>query len=127
MTCCETLTNPHKKHLCPVDGNLYPFVTTKTIKHQLKTPWLWDDNNQPYFYCDNNNCDVVYFSADGDLILNKDMKIETPLLCYCFGISQKDYVNSPSLKQFVVSQTKQKLCACDTANPSGKCCLKHFS
>jgi len=31
-----------------------------------------------------------------------------------------------AIKAFVVQQTKEKLCACESRNPSGRCCLADF-
>jgi len=32
----------------------------------------------------------------------------------------------PGIRDFVVAQTRLGLCACDTRNPSGRCCLIDF-
>ncbi|MCK5920792.1 MAG: hypothetical protein KAG66_07615, partial [Methylococcales bacterium] len=49
------------------------------------------------------------------------------LLCYCYGVTCQQALNNPDAKAFVLAQTKLKNCACDTRNPSGRCCLKDFS
>jgi hypothetical protein len=46
------------------------------------------------------------------------------LLCYCFGVSRADAACDPALRDFVVAATRDGQCACDTRNPSGRCCLK---
>ena len=48
------------------------------------------------------------------------------MLCYCFGVSRADFDRNPGTKDFVTAQTKAGLCACETSNPSGRCCLKDF-
>ncbi|MDQ6957466.1 MAG: hypothetical protein Q9M21_09760, partial [Mariprofundaceae bacterium] len=54
------------------------------------------------------------------------------MLCHCFDISQSDYSKalqskeSGAMKAFVIQQTKDKLCACESRNPSGRCCLADF-
>lgn len=48
------------------------------------------------------------------------------LLCYCFGVSKKDFQSDLAIREFVVGQTKAGLCSCETSNPSGRCCLKNF-
>lgn len=48
------------------------------------------------------------------------------LLCYCFGFTKQDYKDDPSVREYVIEQTRLKNCSCSTQNPSGKCCLKDF-
>ena len=48
------------------------------------------------------------------------------LICFCFGVSKAVAATNKSVKDFVVKQTKQSSCACETSNPSGRCCLKDF-
>ncbi len=48
------------------------------------------------------------------------------MLCYCFGITKQDYKNDPSLRNYVIEQTRLGNCSCSTENPSGQCCLKDF-
>ena len=48
----------------------YREVTTRTIAHHLKLPWLWDSGNRSFFYCEDPDCEVVYF-ADDDSVITK--------------------------------------------------------
>ena len=54
------------------------------------------------------------------------------MLCHCFDVSESDYRtalqhgSSEAIKAFVVQQTKDKLCACESRNPAGRCCLASF-
>jgi len=80
------------------------------------------------------DCDAVYFGEDGSVLGMGEIRGEIGqkrsgldrLLCYCFGVTQGDAEADPSAKAFVVQQTKQGVCACDSRNPSGRCCLKDF-
>jgi len=50
-------------------------------------------------------------------------------LCYCFDIRYSDLAEAATLKRcrdFVIEQTRSKLCSCETHNPSGRCCLRDF-
>lgn len=129
---CKT-THPNKCR-CPSNGIEYAEVSTRTIAHHINHSWQWDDKGKRYFFCDDPDCDVVYFGEDGAVILKsqlrttvgvKEVSDDTPL-CYCFGISKADALNDPGIRDFVVTATKLKLCSCDTRNPSGHCCLKNF-
>jgi len=54
------------------------------------------------------------------------------MLCYCFDISEAAYRialadgMAKAMKAFVVQQTKEGLCACESRNTSGRCCLADF-
>lgn len=123
-----------KNHRCPINGKAYNKVTIKTILHHIKKPWARSIKNQGYYFCDDPECNVVYFGQDNSVIEKSELrtvvgiktKSKHSLLCYCFGISSDDVENSPESKTFIIKQTKEKMCACNTRNPSGRCCLKDF-
>lgn len=129
---CET--KPPRKYRCPVNGVEYSEVSAKTILHHVKMPWAWSEKKQGYYFCEDPNCDVVYFGEDGSLITKSQVRtpigVEEPSgdapICYCFGVSKRDFSSNPSLKDYVVQKTKKGLCSCETSNPSGRCCLKDF-
>ena len=130
-TCKSTVST---KHRCPVNDIEYREVTTRTIAHHLKQPWLWDSGNRSFFYCEDPDCEVVYFADDDSVITKSELRTKVgiksgsddSLLCYCFGVSKSDVVQNPSIKEYVVEQTKQGQCSCETSNPSGRCCLKDW-
>ena len=123
-----------KKHLCPVNGRDYAEVSVTTIRHHVKASWDWVPTAERYYFCDDAQCDVAYFGSDGSLILTSQLRtrigVKThdadDLLCYCFGVSRAEFSRNPSSRNFIVTQTRANLCACDTRNPSGRCCLKDF-
>ena len=123
-----------KKSGCPVNGRGCLEVSERTILHHIKDEWHGRLTSSRYFFCDDPECDVVYFGEDGSTILKSQLrtriglKENSPeaLLCYCFGVRKGDLHEYPSLRAFVVAQTKAGLCSCDTSNPSGRCCLKDF-
>lgn len=136
--CCSSSTgatdaSPNKSR-CPVNGKRYTKVAMGTIFHHLKSPWQWPLDEQAYYFCDDPECDVVYFGENGSVIEKSDLRIavgikeqtETALICYCFGVTLKDAMTNSEAKQFVLEQTKQGMCSCETSNPSGRCCLKDF-
>lgn len=134
--CCntETSTPAPRKRACPADGTVATEVKPETLLHHLKAPWAQELKPQKYYFCDDPDCDVVYFGEDDSLFCLDEIrgpvgqKLSGPdkLLCYCFGVSQSDYLHNPEVKDFVVAQTKAGSCACDHRNPSGRCCLKDF-
>ena len=135
--CCSrsgSETNQPGRHICPVNGKLYTEVPIVTIMHHIDKPWEWEHPEQRYYYCDDPDCDVVYFGQDNSIIkkysirtqLSSKEKSDSALVCYCFGVNKKQAIENIKAKQFVIDQTRQKKCSCLTSNPSGKCCLKDF-
>ena len=135
--CCTSScqsSQTKKKSPCPQCHNNGTLVSTTTIEHHLKQPWQWQADNQHYYFCDDPACEVAYFSADSrikqsELRLKIGIKTQNPddLICYCYGVSVQQAKANPEIKAFVVDKTKQSNCACETRNPSGRCCLKDFS
>ncbi len=143
--CCSSNNSPSddaghhvapNKHICPVNGKPYTKVPAHTLFHHLKQPWLWKgDLSQQYYFCDDSACEVAYFSEANDIIDKsklrtiigiKEQNNDDALVCYCFGVTYAESRANKGVKDFVVDMTKQKKCACDTRNPSGRCCLKDF-
>ncbi len=134
--CCSSSDTPRtypKRHRCPVNSMQYVSVSPTTMLHHLLAPWAWQPVEQGYYFCDDPECDVVYFAQDDSTITRSSLrtkvgikeKSDSSLICYCFGISKKDASNK-SIKDFVIKSTKEQSCACATRNPSGRCCLKDF-
>lgn len=132
MHACHT--ERPSKHRCPVNGVKYAEVSSRTVAHHLKHPWLLDSQPARYFFCDDPNCDVVYFGSDDSTIRNVQIRTNVgakndskdAMLCYCFGVTKGDALRDPSIRAYIARQTKLGICACDVRNPSGVCCLKSF-
>ena len=123
-----------KKRACPIDRHACVAVEHRTVLHHLKSPWLHPLGPQPYYFCDNPNCAVVYFSGDTQVIgldelrgpIGQKQRGSERLICYCFGVNEAQASTDPAVKAFVIEQTKLGNCDCDIRNPSGRCCLKDF-
>ena len=135
--CCSnscTTGARHNKYRCPVNGKEYKKVSEKTIMHHIKEPWNWEEKKQSYYFCDDPECEVVYFGYDDSIIEKSAVrshvgikdKSDNALVCYCFGVSVKEAATHPEAKAFVFEHTKGHICECEAGNPSGKCCLKDF-
>ena len=106
----------------------------RTISHHIVDVWEWRASASHYYFCDDPECEVMYFGDDGSVILKSQLRTSAGiksganenLLCYCYGISKVDFHRNPATKAFVIAQTRAGLCSCDTSNPSGRCCLKDF-
>lgn len=134
--CCGSGSNKahSKKGTCPIDGYEYTEVPASTIIHHLSKPWAWHAHDETYYFCNNPDCDVVYFSATNQIITRAQLRTDvgqkdpsdSATLCYCFGLTRGEFLRDKSTKAYIVDQTKNKTCACDSRNPSGRCCLKDF-
>jgi len=118
--------------VCPGHGGTCREVPFRTVLHHLRTPWRVALPSQRYFFCDEADCPVVYFGEDGARFEQEALREQVgqkgrageAMLCYCFDIRYAEA--EPALKAYVVEQTRDGLCSCDTRNPSGRCCLKDF-
>jgi len=139
--CCSLPGEPdnsHKnapsRHKCPSNGQNYSKVAYATVLHHVKNSWKNNFGEQAYYFCDDPDCDVVYFGLNNCEITKamvrtvvgvKETSDET-LICYCFGVSKAVAKSDKAAYQFVLEQTKKSNCSCKTSNPSGRCCLKDF-
>ena len=135
--CCSSSKPPvaHPKKLrCPACGSESAEVSARTMAHHLKQVWAWNDFDCRHFFCDVQACEVVYFGENGSVALKSDVRTaigikdasEEALICYCFGVTRVDVRQDGRARAYVLAQTAQGNCACETANPSGRCCLKDF-
>lgn len=135
--CCSTASTRHaapKRYRCPVNGQEYPRVSIKTILHHIAKPWERNLQEQGYYFCDDPDCDTVYFGQDDSVIQNTELKLQVgtkeqsldSLVCYCFGVTKSDAIRMPMIKEYVTTKTREGMCSCETSNPSGRCCLKDF-
>ena len=131
--CCNT-SSSSRKHICPVNGKSYSQVSTRTIMHHISEPWSHELSDTPYYFCSDPDCEVAYFGLNNSIINKTQLRTKigikekqlNTLLCYCFGVTKKQAQENPSIKAYVLEQTKNHTCSCETSNPSGKCCLKDF-
>ena len=141
MTNCDSTNNnkpgTSRKAICPLNGLTYSRVSKKTILHQVKKPWQLNLLDQNYYFCDDPNCDAVYFGEDKSTLIRDNLRIsvgqksheQEKTICYCFDVLSSDLNTEKSReksKAFVIKQTKNSSCDCEIKNPSGKCCLKNF-
>lgn len=131
--CCSSTPETHPgRHPCPVCGNTCREVSTTTILHHIKEPWNWKTTDQGYYFCNTPNCDVAYCGEDNSVIGKSELRTKIglkensteALICYCFGVTSAEA--NAGTRAFVTQKTKERLCACEIRNPSGRCCLKDF-
>ncbi len=127
-------TSASAKHRCPVNGVVYPRVSEKTMLHHLHAPWSESIGDERYYYCDDPDCEVMYFNQRDETIDVESLRTRVGTksrdpggtICYCFGVSAQEANDKPQLRNYVAKQTKAGKCACEVRNPFGRCCLKDF-
>ena len=130
---CNESPKVAKKLPCPQCNKKGTLLSISTIYHHLKQPWAWK-GKRDYYFCDNSDWAVAYFDDGKNLINASELRttigVKTQqaddLICYCYGVSLQAARENPHIKSFVVEMTKHGSCACETRNPSGRCCLKDF-
>lgn len=135
-SCCNNTSTKKERMKCTECGqNCFP-VSRQTMLHQIRFPDNQNMTEDDYSFCANHDCSVGYFSTSAIIpkVQLRAFQLDQPvMLCHCFDISEKAYRTAmadgtaESIKAFVVQQTKEKLCACESRNPSGRCCLVNFS
>lgn len=89
-------------------------------------------------FCAGADCRVIYYAENSDVsFTTNDLRVrvglkesEDPIpLCYCFGFDEADIrdeicrTGGSTIPQKISAMVKQGMCACETKNPSGACCL----
>ena len=123
---------------CSKNGQACKPVGRRTLESLLKPEAKSALIQQPYYFCDAADCDVVYISALADHLIMKDhLKVrvgikesEDPIpLCYCFNYDRKAIVDDVKEKgktdipKIISVHVKAGECRCEETNPSGRCCL----
>lgn len=134
---CECCDKVPRTASCPACRQPGAAVGTATLLHQLATPWRQSPGIEQHYFCNQHDCPVVYFTASGrefsagELRQPVGQKSDAAgrTLCYCFDIRYSDLADPGAARQcrdFVIQKTRDKVCACEQRNPSGRCCLRDF-
>ena len=129
------LPSPRDPAVCPACGRKGKPVGVLTVKHLVRDH-MAVQNPASYSFCRTRDCEVVYF-APGSVFRKPDLKVRVGLkesadpipLCYCFGYDESDIRRDmeehgrTEIPQRIKAEVKAGMCACETRNPSGKCCL----
>ena len=108
----------------------------------LKAELLDDAKGGDYCFCATRECQVVYFGGrgsraftTGDLRVRLGVKARhDPIpLCYCFGFDEshvRDEIRltgATTVGEKISRLVGEGLCACETRNPAGVCCLREVN
>ena len=113
-------------------------VSRKTVLLMVKPDFLEQAMHGNYRFCSAPDCAIVYFDEEGkqqftidDLRVRVGLKVtEDPIpLCYCFGFDESHIrddlsrTGTTTIPQKISQLIREGLCACESRNPSGICCL----
>jgi hypothetical protein len=127
---------------CPVNGARSKQVDMLTVRSLVRHLPLGMPNTQ-YYFCEAQNCDVVYFPFDTQAPIFRRADLLVPVgakethdpmpVCYCFGFTRKDIENEvaetgrSTVADRITAEVQAGNCACEVKNPSGKCCLGNIT
>lgn len=140
--CAPNLENRVEINQCPACGSQGKKVDSITLKAMLNISLL-AVRDVPYFFCRTADCDVVYFSGDGqqdftktqvrEPVFQKEAHNKDVFVCYCFRHSptsiRAELLNTGHSTVIAEINTgiKAGQCACEVRNPQGSCCLGNVS
>ena len=142
--CCSVnFDSPAPKVMaCPANGARSKQVDTLTVKSLVRQLPLRMPNTQ-YYFCEAQDCDVVYFALDSQAPIFRRENLLVPVgakatsdpipVCYCFGFTRKDIEDEiaetgrSTVADRIIAEVRAGRCACEVKNPSGKCCLGGFT
>ena len=134
--CCGHGTTPPAAS-CPSCGGRGEAINHTTLQHQLTTPWRQVVPDTDHYFCPAPGCQTVYFDVTGHAFTQTALRTavgqksaaKDAMLCYCFDIRYSDLTDRDTAhcaREFVLHETKHKVCACEVRNPAGRCCLRDF-
>jgi Zinc binding domain len=148
MNCCtpETLCNApettaqgtSQPETCVNCGIQSKPVSRKTVLLMLKPQLLEEALTGKYRFCATRDCPIVYLEEDGNRVFTRNdlrvvvgaKSITDPIpLCYCFGFNESHLreeiseTGNTTIPERISNLIREGLCACESRNPSGGCCL----
>lgn len=121
---------------CPDCGVVGKAVRARTVAVHAR------EGHQPngcvYRFCETPDCEIVYYGAPGvapyrkeDLATRVGVKeTDDPIpVCYCFSFTEREVIEDAiahrrsTIRDYIKQKVRDGECACETKNPSGRCCL----
>ncbi len=113
-------------------------VSRKTVLLMLKPDLLEQAMTGTYNFCSARDCPVVYCEEQGSHRLTTDdlrvtvgvkASVDPIPLCYCFGFDEShiraeiSLTSTTTIPERISTLIREGLCACESRNPAGVCCL----
>ena len=134
----ETLIKGRSIERCESCGGQSRPVSRKTVLLMLKPLLLELAMTGTYRFCAAKECPVVYFEEQrSHRFTIDDLRVRVGVkesgdsipLCYCFGFDEsqmRDEISrtgETTIPVRISTLIREGLCACESRNPSGMCCL----
>lgn len=139
--CCvigNEQSRPAQPGSCPESGHRGRQVQRITLQSLLDTDLRGLRDDLSYFFCPASDCEVVYFTEDGNQAYAKDW-LQVPVfqkepwdgvpVCYCFRFTPRDIwaeiarTGRSTVPAQITQGVRDGKCACEITNPQGSCCL----
>ena len=115
-------------------GRQVKTLTVESLTHEDLHEGL---KNVRWFFCEDPQCDVIYFSDAGALLGRQDLRVRVGIkekmaphtICYCFGHTEESIIeefettNSSTVVDRITAEVRKGTCRCAEENPKGVCCL----
>ena len=134
----ETVINDRSIKRCESCGGQSRPVSRKTVLLMLKPHLVEQAMTGTYSFCAVRECPVVYFEEQGSCrFMSDDLRMRVGVkesgdpipLCYCFGFDEshmRDEITrtgKTTIPARISTLMREGLCACESRNPAGVCCL----
>ena len=127
--------------VCPKCQSRAEEVKSITVRHLVNEELRILVEDKKYYICLDEDCDIVYFSADmKDIFINADLN--TPVwykkdaapkyICYCNYVTEDQIIDAvlnhgaKTIRDIVRITGAMKSCNCEINNPLGKCCMPYI-
>ncbi|WP_027632051.1 Csac_0668 family 2Fe-2S cluster-binding (seleno)protein [Clostridium hydrogeniformans] len=126
-----------KSHLCPVCKKQGAFVKNITVKHMVIDELLEQIDDNEYFLCMNEDCNITYYNTESNMKFNKH-QVKVPIwfkkdanpkyACYCSEVTEEQIINAvlkndaTNMKEVLRITGAMSNSKCQNKNPLGKCC-----
>jgi Zinc binding domain len=134
----ETRADEISEQLCRKCESQSRPVSRKTVLLMLKPHLIEDAMTGTYCFCSTVDCPIVYFEEQGNqrfstndlrITVGVKAKIDPIPVCYCFGFDEshiRDEISrtgATTIPDRISKLIREGLCACESRNPAGVCCL----
>jgi bacterioferritin-associated ferredoxin len=123
---------------CPECGGKGLIVEKITVANHAKES-AWPLGDDKFYFCDNPECEVVYFSSKGRTLKRDDVKTRVTFkektsprpLCYCRQVTEEDVIRAIENGATTFEEVAKSTGIgggghCDITNPAGRCCSRNY-
>lgn len=126
-----------RKNLCPICKKQGTLVKNFTVKHIVLDELMEKVQDNDYFLCMNDECDITYYNSGSNIQFNKN-QLKVPIwfkkdanpryACYCSKVTEEQVINAvlkdgaTNMQEVLEITGAMSNSQCQKNNPLGKCC-----